>query len=144
MSTLDEIDTRILEMLEEDSRRPFTEIAEKIRVSESTVRKRVAALQKRGVIKKFTIRLDHTKLGLNTVAILGVNVDSAKMLEIAHKLCDFKEIKCVATSSGDHMIMLEVWTKSGQDLNRLISERIRRIEGVREICPALILEKLKD
>jgi Lrp/AsnC family transcriptional regulator for asnA, asnC and gidA len=144
MSPLDEIDTRILEMLEEDARRSFTEMAEKLKVSESAVRKRVAALQKEGVIRKFTIRIDHAKLGLNTVAILGVNVDSAKMLGIAQKLCDFKEIKCVATSSGDHMIMLEVWTRSGQDLNRLIAERIRRMEGVKEVCPALILEKLKD
>jgi len=144
MFNLDEIDTRILELLEEDARRSFTEMAEKLKVSESSIRKRVSALQKEGVIKKFTIKVDHAKLGLNTVAIVGIDVDSDKMLEIAQELCDFKEVKCVATSSGDHMIMLEVWAKNGKELNNLISEKIRKIDGVRQICPALILEKLKD
>jgi Lrp/AsnC family transcriptional regulator for asnA, asnC and gidA len=144
MFNLDEIDTRILELLEEDARRSFTEMAEKLKVSESSIRKRVSALQKEGVIKKFTIKVDHAKLGLNTAAIVGIDVDSDKMLEIAQKLCDFKEVKCVATSSGDHMIMLEVWAKNGKELNNLISEKIGKIDGVRQICPALILEKLKD
>lgn len=141
---MDEIDAGILELLEEDSRRSFTEMAKKLNVSESSVRKRVSALQKEGVIKKFTIKVDNVKLGLNTIAIIGIDVDSGKMLKIAQELCDFKEVKCVATSSGDHMIMLEVWTKNGKELNKLISERIERIEGVRQACPALILEKLKD
>jgi len=144
MFNLDEIDTRILELLEEDARRSFTEMAEKLKVSESSIRKRVSTLQKEGVIKKFTIKVDHAKLGLNTVAIVGIDVDSDKMLEIAQKLCDFKDVKCVATSSGDHMIMLEVWAKNGKELNNLISEKIGKIDGVRQICPALILEKLKD
>jgi len=144
MFNLDEINTKILELLEEDARRSFTEMAEKLKVSESSIRKRVSALQKEGVIKKFTIKVDHAKLGLNTVAIVGIDVDSDKMLEIAQELCDFKEVKCVATSSGDHMIMLEVWAKNGKELNNLISEKIGKIDGVRQICPALILEKLKD
>jgi Lrp/AsnC family transcriptional regulator for asnA, asnC and gidA len=144
MFNLDEIDTRILELLEEDARRSFTEMAEKLKISESSIRKRVSALQKEGVIKKFTIKVDHAKLGLNTVAIVGIDVDSDKMLEIAQELCDFKDVKCVATSSGDHMIMLEVWAKNGKELNNLISEKIGKIDGVRQICPALILEKLKD
>jgi len=144
MPKLDEVDTRILELLEEDARRSFTEMAEKLNASESSIRKRVSTLQKEGVIRKFTIKVDNTKLGLNTIAIVGIDVDSDKMLEIAQKLCDLKEVKCVATSSGDHMIMLEIWAKNGKELNRLISEKIEGVDGVRKICPALILEKLKD
>lgn len=144
MSSLDDTDTRIIEMLEEDGRRSFTEIAEKLKISESAIRKRVSLLLSTGVIKKFTVRIDHAKLGLNTAAIIGIDVESDKMLEIAQMLCDLREVKCVATSSGEHMIMLEVWVKNGKELNRLISERIGAIDGVKKVCPALILEKLKD
>jgi len=144
MSNLDETDTKILELLEEDARRSFTEIAQKLHISESTVRKRVTSMQKDGVITKFTIKVDHGKLGLNTIAIVGLDVESSKMLEIAQELCDFKELKCVATASGDHMIMLEIWARNGKELNKLISEKIGKIAGVRQVCPALILEKLKD
>ncbi len=140
----DEVDMKILQMLEEDGRRPFTEISKKLKLSESTIRKRVLALQKKGIIKKFTIQVDPAKIGINTTAIVGVDVDPTKLLEAAQKLCDFEEIRCVATSTGDHMIMTEIWTKDGRELTRLISEKIGAIEGVKKICPAMILEKLKD
>ena len=96
------------------------------------------------MIKKFTIQVDPAKLGINTVAIVGVDVDPTKLLEAAQKLCNFKEIRYVATSTGDHMIMTEIWTKDGKELTRIISEKIGSIEGVRKICPAIILEKMKE
>lgn len=84
------------------------------------------------------------KLGLNTVAIVGVDVDPTRMLDVVQRLCYLKEANCVATSSGDHMIMLEIWARDGRELAKLISEKIETVEGVKRICPALILEKLKD
>jgi len=120
------------------------DIAKTLKVSEATVRKRVIVLQRAGVIKKFTIKVDNVSLGLNTIAIVGVDVDPTKMLGVAQKLCGLKEAKCVATASGDHMIMLEVWTRDGRELTKLIFEKIETLEGVKRICPALILEKLKD
>ncbi len=57
MRNLDEKDKKIIEMLLEDARRPYREIAEEIGLSESTVRKRVVRLQDDGVIEKFTIEL---------------------------------------------------------------------------------------
>ena len=144
MSLLDEKDAKIIDMLEEDGRKPLKEVAEELNVSEAAVRKRVKALLRNGVIKKFTIKVDHAKIGMNTVAIVGVDADPTKLLELAQELCDLKEVKCVATSSGDHMIMLEIWARNGRELRKLISERIETLEGVKRICPALILEKLKD
>jgi len=143
MSQLDKINTKILELLEEDGRKSFTEIADRLKMNESTVRKRVLALQRNGVIKRFTIAVDPSKLGINTVAIVGIDVEPTRLLEISQKLCDFKEIRCVATSSGDHMILTEIWTKDGRELTRLISEKIKNLEGVKRICPAIVLEKLK-
>ncbi len=139
----DELDHKILKFLQEDGRLTFTEIAQKLRLSESTIRKRVQSLQERGVIKKFTVEVDPAKIGLNTVAIVGIDVDPPKLLEVSQKLCEFKEIRSVATSTGDHMIMTEIWTKDGKELTKLISEKIGPIEGVKKICPAIILEKLK-
>ncbi|HDN62478.1 transcriptional regulator [Candidatus Bathyarchaeota archaeon] len=144
MVEVDEVDLRILKMLQEDGRRPFTEIAENLGLSESAVRKRVQALQRKGVIKKFTVEVDPAKLGINTVAIVGVDVDPTKLLEVAQKLCEVKEVRSVATSTGDHMIMTEIWAKDGRELTRIISEKIGKFEGVKKICPAIILEKLKE
>jgi len=141
---LDEIDLKILAMLESDGRRSFTEIAENLRVSESSVRKRVLALKRDGVIRKFTVKVDAAKLGYNTVAIVGVDADPTRLLQVAQRLCDFEDVRCVATSTGDHMVMLEIWMKNGRELTKLITDSISTIEGVKRICPALILERLKE
>ena len=144
MSTLDEVDRRIIQLLEQDSRRSFNDIAKKLKLSESAIRKRVMLLQNKKIIKKFTIQVDPTKIGANSVSIVGVDVEPTKLLEAANKLCDISEIRSVATASGDHMIMTEIWTKDGRELTKLISEKIGTIEGVRKICPAMILEKFKE
>jgi Lrp/AsnC family transcriptional regulator for asnA, asnC and gidA len=144
MLQIDEKDERIIKMLEEDGRKSYNYMAEKLGMSEAAVRKRVQALMSKGVIKKFTIKVDHAKIGMNTVAIVGVDADPAKMLEVAQGLCELDEVKCVATSSGDHMVMTEIWTRDGRELIRLISEKIESIEGVKRICPSLLLEKLKE
>jgi len=143
MPEIDQIDLKVLKMLQEDGRLPFTEMAGKLKLSESTIRKRVQSLQKKGVIKKFTIEIDPPKIGMNTIAIVGVDVDPTELLDVAQKLCRIREIRSVATSTGDHMIMTEIWTRDGRELTKLISEKIGKINGVKKICPAIILEKLK-
>ncbi|MEM2104597.1 MAG: Lrp/AsnC family transcriptional regulator [Candidatus Bathyarchaeia archaeon] len=144
IAEIDKLDHEILKLLQEDGRLTFVEIAKKLKLSESTIRKRVQALREKGIIKRFTVEIEPAKIGLNTVAIVGIDVDPSKLLEAAQKLCEFKEIRSVATSTGDHMIMTEIWAKDGRELTRLISEKIEPIEGVKKICPAIILEKLKD
>lgn len=141
---VDEKDLAIIRFLQEDSSTPFTEIARRLKVSESTIRKRVEKLKKDGVIKKFTIIIEPSKIGLNTVAIVGIDVDPQKLLEVVDKLCKIPETRYVATSTGDHMIMTEIWTRDGKELTRVISEKIGTIDGVKKICPAIILEKLKE
>lgn len=141
---VDELDLKILMMLREDGRRSFTEIAKELRMNESTIRKRVLSLQANGVIKRFTVQIEPSKIGIKTVAIVGVDVEPTRLLEAAQQLCELKEIRSVATAAGDHMIMTEIWTRDGRELTKLISEKIGKIDGVNRICPAIILEQLKS
>jgi len=140
---MDEKDRKIIEILEEDARTPFTDIAKMLNVSEATVRKRIARLERGGVIRRYTIEVDPVKLGYTTVTILGLDVEPEHFLDAARKLAEMSEVRWVATSTGDHMIMAEIWTRDGNELARLISQRIGRIKGVKKICPAIILEKIK-
>lgn len=140
---MDKLDLRIVEMLLENGRRTYTEMAKIIGLSESTVRKRVQALVEEGVIRRFTVEVEPSRIGLRTVAIIGVDIEPPRLLEVAQRLSELREARWVATSTGDHMIMMEVWTRDGKALTRLISERIGEIDGVKRVCPAIILEKLK-
>ena len=141
---MDEKDERIIEILQCDARMPYTEIAKMLKISESTVRKRISAIERAGIIKKYSAIVDPVKMGYKTVTIIGLDVDPSKFLEAAQKMATFPEAKYVATSTGDHMIMAEIWTKDGKELTDLITKRIGNIDGIKKICPAIILEKLKE
>ncbi|MBS7655217.1 Lrp/AsnC family transcriptional regulator [Candidatus Bathyarchaeota archaeon] len=141
---MDELDEKIIEALMENSKATYKELAEKLKMKESTVRKRVLNLIEKKVIKKFTIIVDPVKLGKNAIAIIGVEVDPSTLLNAAQKLSEIPEAKFVATSTGDHMIMMEVWAKNGKELTQIISEKIAKINGVKKICPSIILEKIKE
>jgi len=143
MNDVNALDIKILKFLEEDGRIPYTKVARKLKLNESTIRKRVLRLQEKRVIKKFSVDLDPSKIGFNTVAIVGVDVEPVRLIEAAQKISEIPETRYVATSTGDHMIMTEIWAKDGRELTKLISSRIGKIEGIKKICPAIILEKLK-
>ncbi|ACS34399.1 HTH-type transcriptional regulator LrpA [Thermococcus gammatolerans] len=140
---LDERDKIIIEMLTKDARTPFTEIAKVLGISETAVRKRVRALEEAGVIKQYTIVIDPSKLGYNLVSLTGIDTLPEKIFEVASKLKEFEFVRSVYLTSGDHMIMAEVWAKDGNDLSDIISNKIGKIDGVVKVCPAIILERLK-
>jgi len=140
---LDERDKIIIEILTKDARTPFTEIAKALGISETAVRKRVKALEEAGVIKQYTIVIDPSKLGYNLVSLTGIDTLPEKIFEVAEKLKEFEFVRNVYLTSGDHMIMVEVWAKDGNDLSDIISNKIGKIEGVVKVCPAIILERLK-
>ena len=134
---MDKLDLHVIETLSKNSRTPFLQIAKKLKVSESTIRKRVAIMEKKGIIKKYSLVVDTNKIGYENIALVGIDVAPEKYLDIAKKLTEFEEIKYVASSTGDHMFMLEVWAKNGDSL-RAVSDKIKGIEGVTRICPAII------
>ena len=139
---MDKLDLSIIEDLSKNSRTPFMEIARKLKVSESTIRKRVSSLEKKGVIKKYSLVVDTSKLGFENIALIGVDVAPEKYLDVAKKLTELDGVKYAASSTGDHMFMLEVWTKDSDEL-RTFSDKLKGIDGVTRICPAIIKGTLK-
>jgi len=99
---IDEKNLRIIDMLRENARIPVTEIASRLDVSESTIRKRIRALEKNGVITQYTVVVDPSKLGYNSVSMVGIDVESTHLLDVAMRMTEFPEVKFVATSTG-HM-----------------------------------------
>lgn len=93
--------------LQKDARQKNTALAEKIGIAESTVRKRIKEMIRNGTISNFSVQLDPTIIGY-TVAIVGVDTDPAKLLDVAKKLTTFEEIRSVQLSTGDHHIICEI------------------------------------
>ncbi len=127
----------------EDSRTTNVEIAKKIKRSESTVRQRLTKLIDKNVLRKFTIIVNPNAFGVNTIAFVGVNTTSSKLLKVVKNLKNISEIVSISTTTGDYMILCEVWTKDGEHLSDVI-DKMEEIDGVLEILPSIIQEKHKE
>ncbi len=141
---LDVLDFDIIKELRSNARAPYLDIAKRLKTPESTIRHRVKQLEDKGVITKYSVQLDPGKLGYGTVAYVGIDVVPEQFLNVAKKLTEFENVKMVAATSGDHMIMTEIWGEKVAELRQFISERIEKMQGVTRTCPAIIMEKLKE
>jgi Lrp/AsnC family transcriptional regulator of lysine biosynthesis len=121
---MDELDKKIIEYLVNDSRTPFLSIAKQIGVSEGTIRQRVAKLQNRGVIKKFT-----AELGYVTTAIIEVVTSSSVPTQKVSDKIKKLGVRRVYEVTGRFSIIAVIQTSEFKQLNQIL-EGIRAIEGV--------------
>lgn len=133
---------KLIEILRENSRTPFLRIAEALGVSEAAVRKSVRKLERDGVIKKYTVEVDPRKLGFEISALIGLDTKPESYLSVLEKLKGMKEAVSVYATSGDHMILIECWFRSANELIEFC-KKLESTHGVTRVCPAIILEKVK-
>ena len=141
---LDEIDKKILRTLQKNIRTPFKEIASQCHISTDTIKNRYNKLIQNKVIRGSTIVIDPKKIGYDSITILGLDVEPTTLLHVADEVAKIKEAKNVYISTGDHMIMAEIWARHGKELSEILANKIGKIEGIKRICPAIILEKVKE
>ncbi len=135
-------DLTLIKFLMEDARTSYVKIAEKLGVSEAAVRKRVKRLKDLGVIKGYTIDVDPKKLGYEVSAIIGLDVDPEHLIKVMEELKNKEEVMKLYLTSGDHMLVVECWFKSSQELSSFVKGLESR-EGIRRVCPAIVLERVK-
>ncbi len=140
---MDDRDRKIVELLLKDSRMSYSKIAKILGISDTAVRKRIKNLEKEGVIRGYTVCVDPHSLGYKCVAILGIDTESDRFYKVAETLKNMKEVRCVDMTSGENMIVVEIWAENGEDLAKLISERIGKIDGVKKVKSSVVLQKLK-
>ena len=127
---MDDIDKKILNILQRNDKTQYQKIAEQLNLGASTVHYRIKKLMKNGIITNFSAIIDPERVGYTTTAVIGLNVDPLKMHDIARQLTSYNEVQIVTTSSGDHDLIIEVLAKDGKHLWRFINEHIKTIDGV--------------
>ncbi|MEC8339864.1 MAG: Lrp/AsnC family transcriptional regulator [Nanoarchaeota archaeon] len=138
---IDSKDETIISILEKNGRTPFTQIAEILEVSEAAVRKRIKKLEEKEIILGYKAHVNYKKLGYANKVVMGVDTTSKDYFNVLKLLGEFPEIRNLSTSSGDHMIMFEVWIRNMSDLSELL-ERVNKINGVTESCPSILHEAM--
>ena len=134
---IDYLDERIIEILKKDSRRPFVDIANQLKVSEGTVRSRVRRLIDEGIIQAFTIKTSSK----NVKAIIEININvNVNTSDVANKISRFEGVSEVYEVTGEEDIVAIIDVTSSPQLNEII-ERIRRFDNVQSTRTRLILNE---
>ena len=139
-ANLDEIDDKIIKILEADSRKAFVDIATQIGLSESAVRRRVKNLTDQKIIRRFTIELTE---GDKTSAITLISVSSsADTSAVSARLMKLGSVETVFEITGQYDIAAIIAAPAISEINKCIDD-IRKIEGVSDTNTVIILRTIR-
>jgi Lrp/AsnC family transcriptional regulator, regulator for asnA, asnC and gidA len=138
----DHLDRQIIALLQQDGRRPNTEIAGRLGVTETTVRKRIARLVSQNLIKVVAVPSPEV-VGMTMSAIIGITVDMNAHQSVAEALEVLPQARYVGYSTGPYDLIIEVFFRSHEELLQLISGTLARIPGIVKTDTSVILKVTK-
>ena len=139
---LNGVDLELLQLLVEDGRRSFSQLAGELDISESMARRRVDALVAAGCIK-FATFVDPHRLGYDVEAFIWMRVDLARLEETALALTARPEVRYLSATSGFSDLICEVILRSQDDLYAFSTQTLGALPAVRQVDFALELATVK-
>jgi len=141
VAALDNIDEHILQILREDSRLAFVDIASKVGLSEAAVRRRVSNLVKEGTIKRFTVDVDEPQTATSAITYVSVS-PSSPTADVSKKLKSVKGVETIYETTGSFDIAAIIRGASISEVNKSVEE-IRRLDGVLKTETTIILRTIR-
>jgi Lrp/AsnC family transcriptional regulator, regulator for asnA, asnC and gidA len=141
---LDEVDRTILRMLRQNARISLQEMSRKTGISDATIQFRLKRMKTNGAIEKFTISASPAATGYIVTAIMLVQTDSEKHDQAMAALAKIPEITEVYGVLGEHDLYVKIWSRSLEELNEIINDRIRSIEGIEDLQEIVVVERAKE
>lgn len=135
---IDSLDSKLIALLQADGRLTNTDIAKKLNIAESTVRARLKRLMDEGFIQIVAVS-DPFKLGFDMTGDLFIQAELSMLDGVIKELKKFQELWFIVTTSGKMNINAEFIVKTREDLNDLIFNKIRKIEGIISVEMSLIM-----
>lgn len=139
---LDAVDLRLYELLLEDGRRVFSELASVVGISESMARRRVDALREGGCMR-FATLLEPYLLGYDVECVCWVRVDLSRLEETATELAGRREVRYLSATIGYSDLICETILRSQDDLYDFSTQTLGRLPGVRSVDIGIELQTVK-
>ncbi len=139
---IDEIDVKILNLLREDSRIGFGEVSTKVKKSRGTVINRITSMQDKGIVKKFTVVLDSTKLGYSQTAVFLVQTDG-RVDALKNTISGFPNVTSIYQVTGDFDVVLTAKFRDNSELLTFVNQ-IQQLNFVRRIVSSVALDVIKE
>jgi len=139
---MDQLDTTILNALRKDARRPYTEVAQELGISEGTVRNRVNRMLENKTVQ-FVGLIDPNQLGYDSPAMIGVTVQSNLLDTAAKDIALFPEVSYFVMFSGEFDLIVEVLCHDREEFATFLNQKLRQVEGVLRTQSFMILRTFK-
>jgi Lrp/AsnC family transcriptional regulator for asnA, asnC and gidA len=130
LAKIDDLDLTILSELSEDAAISVPKLSKKIKVNPSVVYSRIKRLIKRKLIERFTIVVNDHELGYGVKALTGINMDSKQRDNVIEELFKVSGVREIAEVTGRFDILVTMYAKSLDEMHRMVSDKIGRIDGV--------------
>lgn len=140
---LDDLDSKLLDLLYLDSRMKYTEMAEHLKVSVGSVHNRIKSLEDRGIIKKFTVQIEPEKLGLDLTVIIEIQIEVSYLNEVNNELQKIPQIISLYNVTGGTDIVAIARFEDRKNMNKVL-QKILQVQHITRTSSHLALQILKE
>ncbi len=147
---MDQIDEQILEILSGNAKTPMQKISQRLSIPITTVHNRIKRLEKHGIIRNYTINIDYERLGKEVYAIVLISLNHAvlkqanlSIKELMKKIKWISGVERVSEITGPKDIMIRVRASDVHELDRILTEDLRKVEGIEQTDTMIILHDIQ-
>lgn len=142
---IDDLDRKILAILMRNAKKPYTDIAKQLFVSGGTIHVRMKKLEDAGVVKGYNLSVDHSKLGYDICAFLGIYLDKSSLYDdAAERLKDIPEVVSLHYTTGLYNIFAKILCRDTNHLRDVLHDKIQKIPGIQRTETFISLEEGVD
>ncbi len=141
-NNLDDVDLKILDIITQNARIPFKDVAKEVGVSRAAVHQRVNRMIDLKVIIGSGYHINPNKVEFKTCSYIGIFLDKGGLFsEVVEKLKLIPEIVECHYTTGQYAIFIKVYAKDNEHLKRILSGRIQKIPGIASTETFISLEE---
>lgn len=130
---IDQYDISILQQLEKDGKKPFSQIAEELGISNTMVHQRVTRLKKEGVLRHHSILIDEKKMGYEWGAFTGITLhDGSDTYQVIEELREIPEVTECYHISGSYTLFARIVARNNEHMRDILYNKIEDIKGVQK------------
>jgi DNA-binding Lrp family transcriptional regulator len=140
---VDDVDRKIIRLLQEDSRKSFNKIAESLGIAVGTAYNRVKNLEDKGILKGYTVILDPTKLGYGLTALILIQADGRYLPEVEKELAKLDEVISIYDITGDYDVAVVARFMNRAMLNNFIKSTLKMPHVIKTVTN-VVLNVMKE
>jgi Lrp/AsnC family transcriptional regulator for asnA, asnC and gidA len=142
---IDNTDLKILEILIENAKRPYTEVAKRAHVSQGTVHVRMNKLEEAGIVEKTTLRINYARLGYDITAFIGIFLQKSDLYDtVLSKLKEIPEITNIHYTTGNYSMFIKIHCRDTNHLKEVLHDKMQQVEGIERTETIISLEESLD